>query len=101
MMCFQEVVSIEKEKGRGMIKSQDMSADKRRDTGKRQQRDGEGTARKTARKVRMESQHEGRSQGVSCLLSQRDLEKYFLARRGHCGKLCKSKEQKEQNLNCK
>lgn len=33
-----------------MIKSQDMSADKRRDTGKRQQRDGEGTARKTARK---------------------------------------------------
>lgn len=34
-----------------MIKSQDMSADKRRDTGK-QQRDGEGTARKTARKVR-------------------------------------------------
>ena len=45
-MCVQEVVSIENEKGRGMIKSQDMSSDKRRDTGKRQQRDGEGTARR-------------------------------------------------------
>jgi len=44
MMCVQEVVSIENEKGRGMIKSQDMSSDKRRDTGKRQQRDREGTA---------------------------------------------------------
>lgn len=46
-MCFQEAARAEREKGRGKVKSQDMLAGERWDTGRCQQSNGEGIARKT------------------------------------------------------